>query len=828
MKLAMFDLALLTSIAIPITLLIMEVRRTPTAKIVLNHFWYFSLIWAAAFPFRAWLINDGLVTPQTIITGATKPLSEIALAQALILSLGFWGVAYAGYRTTSISTASSNERDKPSEKRLLVSFAGLIVLAVAGLMLALPNPNDLAGDELFKARAGIGIIWVLPDFVLYSGIVYIAYLANQFTTPLSLPRLFVFALLILLALGATELFFSRRFISAIALALTLMIVIRNPKWWPLGLCGVLGTVFASGLFEVIRRVGDYLNQNDALINNLAKLLYETLIKFHLHLISTSFEGIEHLAHFLRKASWPDLLTGVDYGISWAFNLGLSLVPRAVWASKPLVYGGLDELQWLYPHYFEGAFPSTAIPISFIVDFIFGFGLIVAVVLTFLLGRFLAWNTHALWNSDSNFAVLALSFYSFIFMFNLVRSGTGFGHTVLLFTLVCGAQIGFNRVIPALGSMMRAIFSLDIFRKRHNNNEAIFFYPHSYLRDRQLDTIARWNGEIANPEMAHLRKGDQVTKQQSLTPARPSWKTRIPLLNIKLRPSDTPKNSPLYIWGGLALNGPFITDIDNPYAFTAYNPFAVNIYRPFIRTILESSRCLQIRCLSEACRGGVLREYGPIAGEKAVVVYPQITASPSNSATDREECRFLFVSTQFEIKGGRALLRAFKKVREAAPMSHLDLVTYLPPELTEECAATPGITVHEANYSRSEISERFMAHADVFVHPTYFDSFGMVVLEALAHGLPIIATDVYAIREMVKTGENGILLHPPLSIWNDTTPSPLFSSIEKVQTKLLETDTSEFENALAQSMISYALDRDMIKLASTKSVELFQSEFTTSA
>ena len=51
----------------------------------------------------------------------------------------------------------------------------------------------------------------------------------------------------------------------------------------------------------------------------------------------------------------------------------------------------------------------------------------------------------------------------------------------------------------------------------------------------------------------------------------------------------------------------------------------------------------------------------------------------------------------------------------------------------------------------------MYKSDILIHPTYVDTFGVVVLEAIAHGLGIISTDLYALPEMVYDGVNGIIL-----------------------------------------------------------------------
>lgn len=50
-------------------------------------------------------------------------------------------------------------------------------------------------------------------------------------------------------------------------------------------------------------------------------------------------------------------------------------------------------------------------------------------------------------------------------------------------------------------------------------------------------------------------------------------------------------------------------------------------------------------------------------------------------------------------------------------------------------------------------------ADVFVLPSKFEGFGIVFVEALACGIPVIATDAYGSREVLRNGELGVLINP---------------------------------------------------------------------
>src|SRR5690606_15291117 len=60
--------------------------------------------------------------------------------------------------------------------------------------------------------------------------------------------------------------------------------------------------------------------------------------------------------------------------------------------------------------------------------------------------------------------------------------------------------------------------------------------------------------------------------------------------------------------------------------------------------------------------------------------------------------------------------------------------------------------------RSDL-ERILAMSDVQVHPSDMEGVPLAVCAGLAAGLPVLATEVGGLSEIIRSGENGILIPP---------------------------------------------------------------------
>lgn len=128
-----------------------------------------------------------------------------------------------------------------------------------------------------------------------------------------------------------------------------------------------------------------------------------------------------------------------------------------------------------------------------------------------------------------------------------------------------------------------------------------------------------------------------------------------------------------------------------------------------------------------------------------------------------QVRLLFLSHLQESKGVFILLESFSILaRERA-----DVELHICGNPVPESVGTQIVEKIEAYGLRQrvflhgmvsgEMKHSMFSQADIFVHPTLYDAFPLVVLEAMQAGLPIVASSEGAIPEMITHGETGVLV-----------------------------------------------------------------------
>lgn len=120
-----------------------------------------------------------------------------------------------------------------------------------------------------------------------------------------------------------------------------------------------------------------------------------------------------------------------------------------------------------------------------------------------------------------------------------------------------------------------------------------------------------------------------------------------------------------------------------------------------------------------------------------------------------EICLLFVGRLTEEKGVADLLRAFQKVSSRYSMLRLILVGPDERGMAKQWSEVAGVIW----VGYSQVAQDYMAASDILCLPSYREGFGLVLIEAAATGLPVVASRIYGITDAVIENETG-LLHEP--------------------------------------------------------------------
>ena len=145
-------------------------------------------------------------------------------------------------------------------------------------------------------------------------------------------------------------------------------------------------------------------------------------------------------------------------------------------------------------------------------------------------------------------------------------------------------------------------------------------------------------------------------------------------------------------------------------------------------------------------------------ERPVAVVPLGAPQPLSKPLEPSSegpLRLLWAGTFAVHKGAHLLLEALQTL--ALPPERLEVEVYgaqaLPPSLLERAPAALRFC---GSIPRPELLER-MTRAHGLIFPTLCDGFGMVVNEALSRGLPVITTNRAGAADLIRNGENGMLI-----------------------------------------------------------------------
>ncbi len=175
---------------------------------------------------------------------------------------------------------------------------------------------------------------------------------------------------------------------------------------------------------------------------------------------------------------------------------------------------------------------------------------------------------------------------------------------------------------------------------------------------------------------------------------------------------------------------------------------------------------ELVCLTHQARAIALK-YAPTKVSNVHVIPNGLNLSEWSAEHKRDEGKgnetpviMLTVAVLRKMKGIHHLIRAHAILSRRIPNLHLWIVGDGPERENLEREAELAGSRDKVFFAghRSDIRD-LMQSADLFVLPTLFDALPTVIIEAMAAGLPIVASRTGGIPEMIADEETGFLVEP---------------------------------------------------------------------
>ncbi len=200
----------------------------------------------------------------------------------------------------------------------------------------------------------------------------------------------------------------------------------------------------------------------------------------------------------------------------------------------------------------------------------------------------------------------------------------------------------------------------------------------------------------------------------------------------------------------------------PFSYTLHGP--ADFIDPLRwRIDVKTARAAFVACISHYARSQAMFFSDPAHWDRLKIVHCGVDPDLYGQGRDPDRApgapaEFLFVGRLARVKGLSVLLDALERMGDV-PL-RLTIVGDGPDRaLLERRAAPLGDRVRFLGYRRQDEVAEMLDETDVFVLPSFAEGVPVVLMEALAAGRPVVATQVAGVSELVEDGVSGFLVPP---------------------------------------------------------------------
>jgi len=194
------------------------------------------------------------------------------------------------------------------------------------------------------------------------------------------------------------------------------------------------------------------------------------------------------------------------------------------------------------------------------------------------------------------------------------------------------------------------------------------------------------------------------------------------------------------------------------------------YRRLIAKQLSSKYCVKLLPWTDAA-SKTIENLLPREGilDKIEVLRLAIRPAPPipSNIPKHDRVRILFIGSsnyggEFWSKGGFEVLESYKRLQEKMG-DEVELIfrCWIPDEIKKKYSTLAHMQVIADALPRDELNRLFW-ESDVFLFPSH-NTPGMAFLEAMRFGLPVVAKNIWANKEIVENGVSGYLVEPSINV-----------------------------------------------------------------
>ena len=202
------------------------------------------------------------------------------------------------------------------------------------------------------------------------------------------------------------------------------------------------------------------------------------------------------------------------------------------------------------------------------------------------------------------------------------------------------------------------------------------------------------------------------------------------------------------------NRPWVCDTEWVGQFWLAANFDKHPNRNLIKPILENKNCKKIIAWTKWSYDGIIKEF-PEIKNKVEIIYPGVPSQKFKKIKSKK-IRLLFVSRRFYFKGGLHSLEVIDRLTKKYSNVEGIFISEVPEEVLAKYSKNKKIKFYNMMPQEKLFKEIYPA-TDILVYPSYTDTFGFTLTEAMSFGIPIVTVGGHSRKEIVEQGKIGYVI-----------------------------------------------------------------------